>query len=113
MCGINKLAALASEPWVLISLNEHTPPTPPPALRQQNVFAGHQQRACMLQHCLPGTFCCLLLQLAEDLKSALGADSGLGGAPATDYCVLECQQWNSPLYCDHNHTQVGGQRGSL
>ena len=67
----------------------------------------------MLQHCLPGNFCCLLLQLAEDLKSALGADSGLGGAPATDYCVLECEQWNSPLYCDHNHTQVGCQGGSL
>ena len=77
------------------------------------MFAGRLQRACVLQHRLPGTLCCLLLQLAEDLKSALGADSGLGGAPATDYCVLECEQWNSPLYCDHNHTQVGGQVGEV
>ena len=73
---------------------------------------GVSKGLATLQHCLPGMFCRLLVQLAEDLKSALGADSGLGGAPATDYCVLECEQWNSPLYCDHNHTQVGRLGGS-
>ena len=77
------------------------------------MLAGRQRQAGALQHCPPHTFCYLLLQLAEDLKSALGADSGLGGAPATDYCVLECEQWNSPLYCDHNHTQVARQGGSF
>ena len=43
---------------------------------------------------------------AYDLKSALNADAGLGGKPATDYCTLECPQWNSPLYCDRDHPQV-------
>ena len=41
-----------------------------------------------------------------DLEESLGISSGLGGKPAPDYCILECQQWNSPLYCDWNHTQV-------
>ncbi|KAK9806846.1 hypothetical protein WJX72_004789 [[Myrmecia] bisecta] len=43
--------------------------------------------------------------LPDDLKSAFGISSGLGGKPAPDYCTLECEQWNSPLYCDHNHPQ--------
>lgn len=43
---------------------------------------------------------------AYDLKSALNADAGFGGKPATDYCTLECSQWNSPLYCDRDHPQV-------
>ena len=44
--------------------------------------------------------------LAYDLKSAMGADAGLNGTPAKDYCILECPQWNSPLYCDRDHPQV-------
>lgn len=44
--------------------------------------------------------------LPWDLEESLGISSGLGGQPAPDYCILECQQWNSPLYCDWNHTQV-------
>lgn len=46
--------------------------------------------------------------LPWDLEESLGISSGLGGKPAPDYCILECQQWNSPLYCDWNHTQVCG-----
>lgn len=44
--------------------------------------------------------------LPWDLEESLGISSGLNGKPAVDYCILECQQWNSPLYCDWNHTQV-------
>jgi hypothetical protein len=44
--------------------------------------------------------------LPWDLEESLGISSGLGGQPAPDYCILECQQWNSPLYCDWNHTQA-------
>eukprot|EP00884_Botryococcus_braunii_P015668 jgi/Botrbrau1/2785/Bobra.0164s0062.1 len=43
--------------------------------------------------------------LPHDLKTSLGADRGLHGTPAPDYCILECEQWNSPLYCDRNHPQ--------
>lgn len=43
--------------------------------------------------------------LAWDLESTFGIDRGLGGLPAPDYCILSCEQWNSPLYCDHNHPQ--------
>lgn len=47
---------------------------------------------------------------AYDLKSALNADAGYpGGRPATDYCILECAQWNSPLFCDRFHPQVRDQ----
>ena len=45
--------------------------------------------------------------LPWDLEESLGISSGLGGKPAPDYCILECEQWNSPLYCNWNHTQVG------
>jgi hypothetical protein len=41
-----------------------------------------------------------------DMDGALGQDNGLGGAPGDKYCVLACEQWNSPLYCDAQHTQV-------
>ncbi|KAL4445750.1 hypothetical protein ABPG77_008949 [Micractinium sp. CCAP 211/92] len=40
-----------------------------------------------------------------DVESGFGIDRGLGGQPAPDYCILACEQWNSPLYCDHNHPQ--------
>ena len=45
--------------------------------------------------------------LPWDLEESLGISSGLGGKPAPDYCILECEQWNSPLYCNWNHTQAG------
>lgn len=43
--------------------------------------------------------------LPWDIESAFGIDRGLGGQPAPDYCILACEQWNSPLYCDANHPQ--------
>lgn len=43
--------------------------------------------------------------LPGDSKSALGSDSGLGGAPAKDYAIEHADQWASPLYCDANHGQ--------
>jgi len=43
--------------------------------------------------------------LPGDSKSAMGADSGLGGAPAKDYAIEHGDQWASPLYCDANHPQ--------
>ncbi len=39
-------------------------------------------------------------RLPWDLDGALGQDNGLGGLPGDAYCVLACEQWNSPLYCD-------------
>ncbi|KAL4425867.1 hypothetical protein ABPG75_009883 [Micractinium tetrahymenae] len=44
--------------------------------------------------------------LPWDLESGFGIDRGLGGQPAPDYCILACEQWNSPLYCDHAHPQA-------
>ena len=38
-------------------------------------------------------------RLPYDLKSAFATDRGFNGKPAADYCVLNCAQWNSPLYC--------------
>lgn len=43
--------------------------------------------------------------LAWDVESGFGSDRGLNGLPAPDYCILECPQWNSPLYCDRDHPQ--------
>jgi hypothetical protein len=43
--------------------------------------------------------------LPWDLESSYGIDRGLDGQPAADYCILACEQWNSPLYCDSNHPQ--------
>ncbi|GMH43301.1 hypothetical protein BSKO_11223 [Bryopsis sp. KO-2023] len=40
-----------------------------------------------------------------DLEGSFGISNGLGGEPAPDYCVLNCEQWNSPLYCDSEHPQ--------
>ncbi|MEW5306997.1 MAG: hypothetical protein WDW36_009419 [Sanguina aurantia] len=40
-----------------------------------------------------------------DLDGALGQDNKLGGKPGPNYCVLACEQWNSPLYCDSEHPQ--------
>lgn len=43
--------------------------------------------------------------LPWDLESTFSTDRGLGGTPAPDYCILACEQWNSPLFCDRNHPQ--------
>lgn len=43
--------------------------------------------------------------LPWDIEASFGSDRGLGGRPAPDYCILDCEQWNSPLYCDKNHPQ--------
>ncbi|GAX75136.1 hypothetical protein CEUSTIGMA_g2580.t1 [Chlamydomonas eustigma] len=40
-----------------------------------------------------------------DLDASFGQDNGYGGKPGNDYCVLACEQWNSPLYCDSEHYQ--------
>lgn len=45
-------------------------------------------------------------QLLAPPSAGFGIDRGLGGQPAPDYCILACEQWNSPLYCDHNHPQA-------
>ncbi|KAK2079242.1 hypothetical protein QBZ16_002933 [Prototheca wickerhamii] len=43
--------------------------------------------------------------LPWDVESGFGIDRGLGGTPAPDYCILACEQWNSPLYCNRQHVQ--------
>lgn len=43
--------------------------------------------------------------LPWDVESGFGIDRGYGGVPAPDYCILACEQWNSPLYCDRQHVQ--------
>lgn len=40
-----------------------------------------------------------------DVENAFGISSGLGGEPTPDFCILVCEQWNSPLYCDSDHPQ--------
>jgi hypothetical protein len=35
----------------------------------------------------------------------MGQDNNLGGAPGPLYCILACEQWSSPLYCDSEHPQ--------
>ena len=40
-----------------------------------------------------------------DTEGSMGISSGLNGKPAPDYCVLVCEQWNSPFYCDSEHPQ--------
>ena len=42
-----------------------------------------------------------------DLEAVMGLSNALGGVPAEDYCMLICPQFNSPLYCDSDHPQVG------
>ncbi|GIL43793.1 hypothetical protein Vafri_1405 [Volvox africanus] len=43
--------------------------------------------------------------LPWDMDGSFGQDNGLGGRPGPNYCVLACEQWNSPLYCDSEHPQ--------
>jgi hypothetical protein len=40
-----------------------------------------------------------------DMDAALGQDNGLGGLPGPLWCILACEQWNSPLFCDSEHPQ--------
>lgn len=40
-----------------------------------------------------------------DTEASMGISSGLNGQPADDYCILACEQWNSPFYCDSDHPQ--------
>ncbi len=44
-------------------------------------------------------------RLPWDIETSMGMDNGLGGSPGQYYCVLACEQWNSPLYCDSEHPQ--------
>ena len=46
------------------------------------------------------------MRLPWDLDGAFGIGSGYGGVePRDGYCVLTCEQFNSPLFCDRNHPQ--------
>lgn len=47
-------------------------------------------------------------RLPWDLEASMGQDNTLGGKSGDLYCILECEQWNNPLYCDSEHPQVGG-----
>eukprot|EP01023_Acetabularia_acetabulum_P039542 TRINITY_DN3807_c0_g1_i13.p2 TRINITY_DN3807_c0_g1~~TRINITY_DN3807_c0_g1_i13.p2 ORF type:complete len:366 (-),score=52.04 TRINITY_DN3807_c0_g1_i13:2179-3276(-) len=40
-----------------------------------------------------------------DMESAFSISSGYQGIAAPDYCTLIGEQWNSPLYCNNEHTQ--------
>eukprot|EP00775_Hariotina_reticulata_P008887 gene8887-9065_t len=44
-------------------------------------------------------------RIAWDVEASMGQDNGLGGSPGSLYCILACEQWNSPLYCDSEHPQ--------
>jgi hypothetical protein len=48
----------------------------------------------------------LVCRIPWDVETSFAQDNGLGGAPGPYYCVLACEQWNSPLYCDSEHPQV-------
>lgn len=69
---------------------------------------------CYQQPCI---ICQSLLKVVEsilmrfcripwDVETALGQDNTLGGKPGDLWCILACEQWNSPLYCDSEHPQV-------
>jgi len=44
-------------------------------------------------------------KLPWDLEAAFGLSPKLGGEPSQFYCVLACEQFNSPLYGDSEHPQ--------
>ena len=44
-------------------------------------------------------------KLPWDLEAAFGLSPKLGGEASQFYCVLECEQFNSPLYGDSEHPQ--------
>ncbi|QDZ17642.1 spore coat protein CotH [Chloropicon primus] len=45
------------------------------------------------------------MKLPWDLEAAFGLSPKLGGQPSELYCVLACEQFNSPLYGDSEHPQ--------
>ena len=59
-----------------------------------------QARCAVLRR--PTRCCC---RVPWDVETSFAQDNGLGGAPGPYYCVLACEQWNSPLYCDSEHPQ--------
>lgn len=48
----------------------------------------------------------LVPRIPWDVETSFAQDNGLGGSPGPYYCILACEQWNSPLYCDSEHPQV-------
>lgn len=42
-----------------------------------------------------------------DMEGGFGISHLLGEPPAQAYCLLVCEQFNSPLFCDSEHSQVG------
>eukprot|EP01024_Parvocaulis_polyphysoides_P030474 TRINITY_DN27701_c1_g1_i3.p1 TRINITY_DN27701_c1_g1~~TRINITY_DN27701_c1_g1_i3.p1 ORF type:complete len:706 (+),score=98.23 TRINITY_DN27701_c1_g1_i3:148-2118(+) len=40
-----------------------------------------------------------------DMESSFSISAGYGGIAAPDYCTLIGEQWNSPMYCNNEHTQ--------
>ena len=44
-------------------------------------------------------------KLPWDLEAAFGLSPKLGGSPSQFYCVLSCEQFNSPLFGDSEHPQ--------
>ncbi|KAF6266395.1 coth protein-domain-containing protein [Scenedesmus sp. NREL 46B-D3] len=45
------------------------------------------------------------IRIPWDVEASLGQDNTLGGSPGDLWCILACEQWNSPLYCDSEHPQ--------
>jgi hypothetical protein len=89
----------------------HSVPLAPPALAATINYLAVMAALLTQDRCTKNYY--LLLDkggaswrlLPGDSKSAMGADSGLGGAPAKDYAIEHGDQWASPLYCDANHPQ--------
>merc|ERR1719421_1260112 len=44
-------------------------------------------------------------RLPWDFESTFGISHDLGNQPSDAYCILACEQFNSPLYCDSEHSQ--------
>lgn len=42
-----------------------------------------------------------------DLDRTFGISNLYARNPQPEYCLLDCEQWNTPLYCDSEHSQVG------
>lgn len=45
------------------------------------------------------------IRIPWDVEASMGQDNTLGGSPGGLWCILACEQWNSPLYCDSEHPQ--------
>ncbi|KAF8057939.1 hypothetical protein HT031_005885 [Scenedesmus sp. PABB004] len=52
-------------------------------------------------------------RIAWDVEASMGQDNALGGAPGNLYCILACEQWSSPLYCDSEHPQARRDIGNV